>query len=101
MGDELDSDNDQMIKEYLIQRSDYFEKKLDDEVLYNSLLQFLWYTKLKNTCPITGAQLAKGKLLTSLNNIILCMSTNRSRSTPCLTFCFSQSATRNRQNTPL
>ena len=60
MGDELDEENNKIVKEYLEQRNDFFVKDQDEETLYNSLLQYLWYIKLKNTCPITGAQLSKG-----------------------------------------
>ena len=60
MGDELDEENNEIVKQYLEQRNDFFGKDQDEEILYNSLLQYLWYIKLKNTCPITGAQLSKG-----------------------------------------
>ena len=60
MGDELDEENNKIVKEYLEQRNDFFGKDPDEETLYNSLLQYLWYIKLKNTCPISGAQLSKG-----------------------------------------
>ena len=52
------------------QRNDFFDTDQDEETLYNSLLQYLWYIKLKNTCPITGAQLSKGFVADILQQIL-------------------------------
>ena len=81
MGEELDPVNNKIVKEYLEQRNDFFDSDQDEETLYNSLLQYLWYIKLKNTCPITGAQLSKGFVADMFN--ILCYKNIISKNSKC------------------
>ena len=46
------------LSKYLEKRNEFFEKEMPDEV-YQSLLMYLWYLKLKNSCPVTGTIMGK------------------------------------------